>query len=308
MYRRTNRRQVIASRAGLAPLEFVLSLPLLLMIMAMIIIVGTAGSWKVRTLANSRQAAARSIWPRDGANDPRPASWWPDSATMSAGGAEPDPFDYDPFSQHTVVRGPVVGTPGGGGFRVNTDLLDISRGMLAGHASIDRDLPLWRQLPWRNRYRRSTHVFSGDQWQFALMNLEDNTRRRIPVLYPDYNLASNSGVGIGRTSAALQMIMSHPDRARWLILDRDPELRGFYGDQYDSSWYGRYDRFNFHPPARESCTIDLSGEVELLKRQIEGVPCTLANAFLQLYRDQGLDDNDPRIQQLLNFQMQQGCN
>lgn len=295
-----------ARRRGLATLELILCLPLLLMIMAMIIIVGTAGSWKVRTLANSRQAAARSLWPRDGANDPKPASWWPNSANMSAGGADPAPLDTDPFAQHVVVRGPVFGAPQGGGtLRVDTDLLDPSRGLMAGFASIDRDLPLWRQLPYRNRYRRETQFFSGDQWQFSLMNLGDNTRRRIPALYPDYNLAASSSIGIGRTTTALQAILSHPDRAQWLILDRDAELRGFYGDPYDSNWYGRYDQRNFHPRALETCTIDLSADVQSLTDRIDRAPCNLAAAFLQMYESQPQSaQNDQFIQQLEQFRNQ----
>jgi len=308
MTRRTDIPYVPSSRRGLAPLELVLSLPLLLMIMAMIIIVGTAGAWKVRTLANSRQAAARAIWPRDGASDPKPASWWPDSATMSAGHADPEPFDYDPFSQHTVVRGPIISAPGGNSLHVDTELLDSSGGMVAGFASIDRDLPLWRRLPYRNRYQRETQFFSGDQWQFSLMGLSDNISRRIPVIYPDYNLASNSEVGIGRTAAALQAIMSHPDRLTWLILDRDVELRGYYADPYESTWNGRYDGFNFHPRASETCSIDLSGEVQSLTTRIDQAPCQLARAFLQMYREQGLTAaTDPRVQQLEDF-VAQHCN
>ncbi|MFO1094727.1 MAG: hypothetical protein U0992_15685 [Planctomycetaceae bacterium] len=291
-------------RAGFAPIELILSLPMLLMLMAMIVIVGTAGAWKIRTLATSRQAAARSIWPRDGAGDPKPASWWPDTAAMSAGPADPLPIDYDPFAQHTVVRGPVVGAAGGAGLRVNTGLLDVSRGLMAGFAAIDRDLPLWKQLPWRNRYRRETQVFAGDQWQFQQMGFGDNVWRRVPVLYPDYNLATASGVGLGSTATALQQLLTNPQRNKLLILDRDSELRTFYGKAYESDWYGRYDRFNFHPPARNDCSLDLRDVVDDLKMRINQVPCNVARAFRDMYRAQ---QNDAAVQQLDQFLRQSGC-
>lgn len=288
------------SRRGFAPLELILSLPLLLMMMAMIIIVGTAGAWKIRTLANSRQAAARALWPRTGDGDPKPASWWPSSAVMSAGPADPAPFDDDPFAPHVVVRGPVVGLQGGGSLRVDTDLLDISRGLFFGYASIDRDLPLWKQLPWRNRYRRETQVFSGDHWQYQQMGLDGNIQRRVEVLYPDYNLASASNVGLGRTSAALQALLSNPQRPQLLILDRDPELRGYYGDPYDSDWFGRYDRFNFHPTAFNECSLDLRGVVDSLTDRIDQAPCNLARAFRQMYQDQlNSGSTAPSLQQSL---------
>ncbi|MBL8850522.1 MAG: hypothetical protein JNG89_12650 [Planctomycetaceae bacterium] len=272
-----------ARRRGLAPLELVLSLPLLLMIMAMIIVVGTAGSWKVRTLANSRQAAARGLWPRDGAFDAKPASWWPDSAVMSSGAADPAPFDDDPFTQHAVVRGPVIGAQGSG-LRVNTDMLDVTRGLAAGFSSINRDLPLWRQLPYRNQYQRETQVFSGDQWQFAPMGLGDNDERRVDNLYPDYSLGTYGG--LARTIAAREALLSFagtPPGQRLEILDNDPALnnRDFYPRL---PW--------------EICSTDLQPLVDSLKGQIDLVPCELARAYLQLY-PQGTPEHD-QLQQFID--------
>jgi hypothetical protein len=285
-------------RPGLAPLELVLSLPLLLMIMAMIIIVGTAGAWKVRTLANSRQAAARSIWPRTGDSDPKPASWWPVTANMSAGSADPEPIDADPFAQHAVVRGPVIGVQGGSSLRVDADLLDATQGLFAGNADVDRALPLWKTLPWRNRYHRETQFYSDNHWQFPLTGLTSNTRRRIDVLYPDYSLAGSSNVGGGRTTAAMQALLANPDRWRLLVLDRDAELRGYYGDPYVSDWYGRYDRFNFHPRPYNECAFDLQSSVDVLTGQIDQAPCNVARAFRQMYQEQINSGNtSPQLQQ-----------
>lgn len=308
----TGRLAAITGRGGLAPVELILGLPLLLMLLAMMIIVGTAGAWKVRTLANSRQAAARALWPRDGADDPKPDSWWPDSATMSAGSADPDPFGYDPFAEHVFVRGPRIGGPGVFGLGVDHRCLDITRGLFAGHAAIDRDFPLWRQLPYRNKYHRETQVFSGDHWQFQTMGMGDNVWRRVDLLY-DYNLASRSPTGLGRTNAALQALRANRDRPLLFILDRDDELRTFYGDPYDANWYERYDRFNFHPPAYNSCTLNLRPDVDNLVDRIEEVPCQLARAFRTMYEEQRwLAGNantaalDQKIRQLDQF-LQRSC-
>src|SRR5262245_31434467 len=91
-------------RHGLAPVELVLSLPMMMMILAMMIIVGTAGAWKLRTSANSRQAAFRTVWPRTGDSDPKPANWWPASAAIYAHNRGLSPFPVDPFTAYPVVR------------------------------------------------------------------------------------------------------------------------------------------------------------------------------------------------------------
>ena len=294
--------QRCSERPGLAPLEFVLCLPLLLMIMAMIIIAGTAGAWKVRTHANARQAAARALWPRDGNNDPKPASWWPASASMSAGTTGPAPFVADPFAQHEVVRGPQIASPNGGNaLSVEQDLMDVSQEIFAGYSSIDRALPLWKQLPHRNKYHREVQVFSGDHWQFQQMGLSDTVRRRIPILYHDFDLGAGSGADPSRTSAAMQALLANPDRSTLLVLDRDDELRNFYGDPYVSNWYGRYDQFNFHPPAPDLCTLDLQPIVDSLTDRIEFAPRDLARAFCDFYSQQvcGSQNPDPQLQQAM---------
>ena len=55
---------------ALAPLEMVLSLPILLFIMAVIINFGTLASWKVRGLSAARHAVWSSRWPRSRSTSP----------------------------------------------------------------------------------------------------------------------------------------------------------------------------------------------------------------------------------------------
>ena len=66
-------------RRGLAPLELVLSLPILLMVMALMINFGTVACWKVRGLGVSRQCVWGNRWPRSTANFPQPV-FWPQSS------------------------------------------------------------------------------------------------------------------------------------------------------------------------------------------------------------------------------------
>lgn len=304
------------SRDGLAPLELVLSIPLLMMIMAMMIIVGTAGSWKVRTLANSRQAASRSLWPRTGDSDPKPDSWWPSSAAMGFRDGRPSPLDGDPFGQHYVVRGPAIPSPAGSSLNVDQSRLDSVDGLKSGWSSIDRDLPVWQQLPYRNRYDRDTQVFTDEQWQHGTMGQGHTNLRRIPVIYPEYDLGRYApGSVAAMQSTLMQLMQFYNSDPKLPILDRDEELRGFYGDPYDNNWYARYDRFNFHPPAG-GCTTDLRPIVDNLVSAIDGVPCRVTRAFHAMYVDQlnQLNCNDPgrgvlitSVRQLEAFSNQLNC-
>ena len=303
--------QAASRRAGLAPLELVLSVPMLMMILSMMIIVGTAGSWKLRTLANSRQAAARSIWPRDGDNDPKPDSWWPASATMSFHSASPSLIESDPFSDHYVVRGPVVPSPTGGRpLEVQGDTLDMTLGLEAGFAEIDRDLPLWKQLPHRNHYSRDTLFFSGQQWQHGAMGISNNARR-ILVTY-DYDLARFAGGTVGAMTQTANQLLSNPARPMMGILDREPELRGFYGDPYTPYSQDRYDELSFYPPASVGCDFDLRPRVDGLLVAIEDVPCRMARKYCEMYRLRLMIDPDDaqakqHIAELNSFMSSLGC-
>lgn len=287
-------------RSGLAPLELVLVLPMFMMILAMMIIVGTAGAWKVRTLTNSRQAIARAVWPRNGSGDPNPVGWRDPSARMQFREASPSPFANDPFRDYYVVRGPRVAAPGGMyALEVQQDTLDITQGLHEGFASIDRPLPLWRQLPYRNSYQRDTQMFSGDQWQHGTMGMSTNQWRRIYLTYR-YDLADppEAAAAASRMRTALNAILTNPGRSTLNILDRDDELRTWYGDPYDNA-QDRYDwpsePASVYPPTNMTCSLDLRPEVDSQVRRIQRVPRRLAQKFLQMYQEQlgALPPNSP---------------
>ena len=73
------------ARRGLAPLELVLSLPIMLLIMALMVNFGTLACWKVRGLSMARLAVWGSRWPRSGDSTPRPA-YWPAPGTVGTAG------------------------------------------------------------------------------------------------------------------------------------------------------------------------------------------------------------------------------
>jgi hypothetical protein len=260
---------------------------MMLMLLALMIIFGAAGAWKVRTLANSRQAIFRSMWPRTTDDDPKPSNWWPASATMSYSDELESPFPQDPFADHTVVRGPSVGDAmGGNSLRVLIDTLDMTDGMHSGGASVDHEPAMWPQLGRRNHFDREFSMFAGHQWQHGNMGIH-NWTRRIGVTY-DYELSKYNPGAMQRTQQAADTIMSNPARGDLAVLDRDEELR---------AWFGNY--VDFHPRPSGNCTHDLltfqTSILPDLQVRIRGeqsgskqmsVPANMARTFLSMYRDQ----------------------
>lgn len=235
----TRRPASIDRRAGLAPLELVLSLPIMLLVMVLMIIMGTVGAWKVRTLANSRQAVWRSFAQRTGENDPHPRGW-PPEAEMRSDAGTPPLIDEDAFADYPVVRGPILVAEDEPDkwLPVRDPLLDVNDGLRKGHAHIDRPFPIGSKIPpHKTDVTRDHVVFDGSRWQFPTMGLPSNLTRRVPQLYP-FDLAARSP---GSTDAYLT---SARDIYRtWLQpglapLDHDDEL---------VPWRMQQD---FHPPWR----------------------------------------------------------
>lgn len=306
-------------RRGLAPVELVLSIPPMMMLLALMIVIGTAGSWKLRTQTNSRQAAYRSIWPRTGASDPKPDNWWPKSATMSFRSATPAPFQNDPFAQYPVVRGPMIGSPRGGtALRVIDKTLDMTRGMNEGYAEIDRDLPLFRRLDFRNHYQRSNQIFADQQWQHGQMGIS-NYSRRIPVTY-QYDMARVAPGQASQMMAAVNALMSYPGRQDLFVLDRDDEIRPYWGDLYYPYTNDKYDQYSAYPAAAPYCNLsgcrcsgtDLRTHVDNLIDRVKHVPNRLCKIFLDRYYDelnripppseQRQEELMQKIQQIKDFQ------
>jgi len=269
-------------RRGLAPLELTLSLPLLLMAMALMVILGAAGAWKLRTQANARQAIFRAIYPRRTDADPNPRNWWPASASMGYQGGGPSPFLSDPYVDHRVARGPTIADPEtGNSLRVLDDTLDMTQGMHAGRAAVDHQPAMWPGLGVRNTFRRANVMFAGQTWQYGNMGLGWNEARRVTHLY-DYEMSRYNPGAASATNAAAQELRMNPYRDELAVLDRDDELRAHYGHDVD-----------FHPRPPRMCTNDPSVLRQYVLRpllqQIDNVPRRMAQTFLSMYRQQLAD-------------------
>lgn len=271
--------RIAVRRRGLAPLELTLALPLLLMAMGLMVLLGVAGAWKVRTSANARQAILRSVYPRTTDADPKPVNWWPASASMNYQRGTTSFLTADPYASHTAVRGPSIADPETGmSLRVLVDTLDMTQGMASGNASVNHDPPMWSRLGYRNNFNRHNLMFAGQTWQYGNLGIPDNESRRILHTY-DYEMSRYNPSAAARVQAARDAIMTSPYRSDLMVLDRDAELRAWYGHNFD-----------FHPYPRQACTHDVMTLQSLvmpsLLQRIDNVPRQMAQTFLNMYQEQ----------------------
>ena len=266
-----------SSRAGLAPLELVLALPLLLMVMALMVVFGNATYWKVRGLNVARQAAWSQRWPRNGQFEVPPRSW-PEPGNLQSN-ADQAYADLDPPAlQHAVVRGPLPN-----GFNVRDELLDFSRGAEKGEAEITRTPAM---LPKLGDFRfELSHPLLDDKFQYPQMGLPGNVTRRIPRIYelPKANASLSMAY-----SQAVSAVVNAPFQSALKTLDRDEELNDHFGHYFD-----------FHPRVGGFCNTEVESirdnQIERLADRIQGrsgpprvsgVPRTMTNTFLRMYREQ----------------------
>ncbi len=262
-------------RRGLAPLELVLSLPILLFALALLVGMGTAACWKVRTQVAARHRVWSDRFPRSGGWIQRPNDW-PQSATWETrAGAALQTIEL-PALQAPVVRGPLDG-----GIRVDDTLLDPSLNVSEGHARIERFPPL---MPALGKYKLDVnHDILNSRWQYRQMGFSSNVQRRLPKIYDLPN-----GQGEAAYRRAYQEILTADERDAWAVLDRDEELAQFYGGYFD-----------FHPRLASFCSLDVAQvqqtSVQRLVDRIQGkppprrvtsVPERMTLRFLQRYRDE----------------------
>jgi hypothetical protein len=271
----------------------VLCLPLLLMVMALMINYGTVAAWKVREWSVARHAAWASRHPRSGAT--RPGCWWPQEATMGAGGAGQIAAMDDPRINLPVVRGPMPF-----GTTVHDQVLDPTRGPLSGSAGLERDFPLLRTL---GPYRINAGEFLLDhEWQHREMGLWTTRDRRIPVIY---DLAQADASYTNAYAAAAAAIVYSPFRPNLFPLDRDDEFIYFSQRFANVPTFPYRGAPDFHPvlnlPCSWSCESGCRADHEFVRRQVEdlvdrirgnkskdppvsSLPEQMAGAFRSLYR------------------------
>ena len=203
-------------RRGLAPLEMVLSLPILLLVMALMVNFGTVACWKVRALGVARQRVWGNRWARSTANLPLP-TFWPNA----------DQPGFAEASRVPELNGPKLNLLDPGGIVAPTnEILDPTVGLLKGSAHMDREFPLLRKLgPYD--LNAATELL-GDTWEFQRMGLPNNEYYRIPLVYtlppaPDTAMFAAAYNAARRT--ILNMLAG--SKALW-PLDRDEEFIYYY--------------------------------------------------------------------------------
>jgi len=270
----------LASRPrGLAMLELVLTLPVLLFIMALIVDFGTVAVWKVRAHSVARLEAWQARWPRSGSTDPRPP-YWPATASMESSDQGAVAALDDKRIDLPVVRGPLPAAT------VNSRLLDPTGGLREGSAGLTRRFPFLGKLGTYTILAQTWLI--DDKWQYQRTGLADNWQRRIPVLYA---LAEAPAELVSSYLQSVLAISQAAFQTQLAPLDADPDYL-YYGSLF--GWGGAPD---FHPPVQPMCTIDRAVtdmSVQRLIDRIQGnrakrrrVPSlaeAMARAFLGLYQ------------------------
>lgn len=289
------RRVTRVRRRGLSTLEFVLALPILLFLMALMINYGTVASWKVRCLTISRHAMWASRDQRNGglATNPRPANW-PNAAHIGHNtpgqGANPVRIESlaDPRVDLPIARGATITVPRPWPLTpvivvVNRDMLDPTLGLHVGSASLEREFPLMRALGTYHLTSRpqilnnTSHFRTVREDSISWYHYRDVLRMEAL-----YDLPRADGIYGQRYVQAIRTLLTARCWPRLRPLDRDPELLAaarrhpFMGIRTD-----------FHPVfQRRPATLDkdeVYRRVERLIDRISRVPDDMDEAFRKLY-------------------------
>lgn len=277
------------SRRGLAPLELTLTLPLLVMLMALMINFGVIGAWKVRTQGNAHYAAFRSLLVRTGDANPPPDNW--PNATLGSGGGNSLPTVGQLWEAHPDTAHPRADWVRGDWLTAPNQIvpvhvegrLEFDDGVHAGTASMQRNVPLLRGSTSTGRFGFTlTQEVLDNRWQFHTLGIGDNRAPRTRVWWDiEHNdlVALDSAIAQfkAKLDAAQQRLFSNPHPEYLFPLDQDIEFRIYTGDSP-----------NFYPRLGGGCSLDVNemqlSRVDPLVSRINRMPCTMSNSFLGLYR------------------------
>ena len=268
-----------ARRRGLAPLELVMWLPILLFVMALMVNFGTFATWRVRGEVVSRHAAWRTRWPRTGADEGRQRPAWPMDAEMTTEPADTQIVQLDdPVINLPVIRGPLPN-----GFSVYP-ILDPDRlGAFQGVSEVDREYPLMPRLGDYQSGAIETPLLDL-KWQSALMGIP-NRFRRIKILY---ELPRTSSALPRAFVTAVRGTLAIPHYNGLRVLDRDQDILRYTGTYVD-----------FHPRTGSGCELDLEtvyanhvqslidtrGRARSIRfGQISQLPRRMTSFFLRMYQ------------------------
>jgi hypothetical protein len=326
------RRNIIQShkRSGLAPLELVLYLPIMLFVMALMVNFGNMAAWKIRAQSNTRYSATRSLQDRTGDHERNPETW-PRPASLSDGGGSSIPDANDVWNQHPdlitpVTRGPVITEMEQGKFIVVPGRFSMHEGVHRGTGSVRRRLPMLRGILANDGSYGFTehHDLLDNRWDYRHLVHPNNP-------YDRRDIAGDSGNGrrrakrwyqidpefFGQLSSEMQrlrqadaQLKANPSRNDLDPLDRDSD---FYSIGLARLTMGiasqppvpipegaRVSVPDFHPRAKIRCLLS-----PLLVQQtivnphindIQHLPGRMARSFIGLYSGEiaRLEMMDPR--------------
>ena len=321
------------SRRGLAPLELTLALPMLIFLMALMIDFGVAGAWKVRTQANTRYAAWRTVNARTGEWNPTP-NYWPSTAPLNTNAGQDLPqtsqlWDSQKELLCPCIRGPQLTAPSA---QVTVNVpgrLEMDGFVLEGNAILERPVPLLKTaLPGgKFRFNLKQDVFDN-QWQFYSLGIGWNTDIRADVWWDVEHSDMSSLDGdvsqlLQQLNENLQQLQSSPQHPDLYPLDNDDEFMRYQGSHPD--FYPRLGRMCETDPQVVYMTdvsrLDKNGmpNPRSLLTRIERRPCTMSASFTSMYRRWicelemcGFDNSaiDPlrhRYDDLTQFMRSQNC-
>ena len=308
-------------RAGLATLELVLSLPIMLFVMALIVNFGNVATWKIRAQSNTRYAAWRSLQDRTGHLDPNPVSW-PQPATLSNSGgqslADVDQiWNQRPKLITPVTRGPVITDPNQGRSIQVPGRFTMHDTVSVGKGHVQRRLPMLRGILSNDGRYGFTERQSllDNRWDYRHLSMPANPADRRNVRGDSGNMRRRAKrwyrldpVFFAEISAEVQQLVqadaqlkSNPTRFDLDPLDRDNELYYIGLRLRDHLPPGpipatipepptRFSVKDFHPRARRICERDplvvQRQVVDALLRQIQKLPGRMAGQFASLYQSE----------------------
>ena len=295
----TGRRYAPHRRAGLAPLEFTLAAPMLVIMMALMINFGVAGAWKVRTQAATRYAAWRTVNERTGELNPTPPYWSTTAPLTTSAGTDLPTSSQLWDSQQALlcpcVRGPQLTAPSAQNVVNVPGRLEMDGFVLKGNAILDKPLPLLRTALPRGRFRFNLKqdVFDN-QWQFYSLGIPWNNHLRATIWWDiahsdlavmDSAIDSNKQ----QLDANLSRLQTSPTHDDLYPLDNDDEHARYYSTQPP----------DFYPRLGGSCEsdpmkvymslvsrLDQNGQPNdsSILRRIDRLPCSMSQNFTSMYR------------------------
>ncbi len=300
-------------RAGLAPLELVLSLPLLLLVMALIVNFAHAATWKIRSATSARLAMwrHRPMWSAD--NDPNPVNLWPKGAALGVRGgarvAEVDPVWKQSSIAQAWIKGPVF-VAGNGYLAVRDNRVnEMSEGVSIGTGAVTQRYPFIPGMGFMNM--RAEHTLLDSVWQFHTMGYGWNEARRAKGWWQVEDSADWTSEKRDFLDADSKMV-NNSQRDLMTPLDRDADLMAFFGSQNPrSDFYTQAPRFCVDDPQQVRNMVAAPGAMldrirGVRARGAAGVNQRMAQSYLQMYQAELAileAQNNPPAQRIAQLKM-----